>query len=508
MLWIGLHLPLLSLESFLATLPAQHAGQPVALVEAHQVVHACARAQALGVKPGLKRATALALAPQLLLGQADALRDAQALTGIAHAALAFSPAVCLSAPQGVLVEVEASLRYFGGREALLQRLRDALQPLGHQVHCVSTPTAQGSALLARVHDGLHCADAAALQRALDAAPVWLLGPGHEHWDALQGMGLNTLGDLRSLPRAGLARRFGESLLHEFDAALGHRPDPRVAVELPARFHSELELFARADTTEQVMHGSQVLLSRLVAWLSAQHAFVRRFSLQMKHEPRWRRDAQTPQHTTLELALAEPSRDAKHLAALLRERLSQLQLAAPTLELALRASDIARKPPPNAELFPTPRSEQEGLTRLLERLQARLGRERVQRVLPVQDHRPERGSLVCAARSEGAAQSGPAVPRLRSTELPLQAGASRPVWLLPQALPLGERQSQPLLDGQPLQLLAGPERIEAGWWDGDGIERDYFIAQTAEGALVWLYRARLPFSDQSEGEGWFLQGRYG
>src|SRR6185295_11787490 len=123
-----------------ATLPAQHAGQPVALVEAHQVVHACARAQALGVKPGLKRATALALAPQLLLGQADALRDAQALTGIAHAALAFSPAVCLSAPQGVLVEVEASLRYFGGREALLQRLRDALQPLGHQVHCVSTPT--------------------------------------------------------------------------------------------------------------------------------------------------------------------------------------------------------------------------------------------------------------------------------------------------------------------------------------------------------------------------------
>jgi len=507
-LWIGLHLPLLSLESFLATLPDGRRDAPVALVEAHQVVQASASARALGVKPGLKRATALALAPQLLLGQADPHRDAQALASVAHAALAFSPRVCLSPPQGVLVEVEASLRYFGGREALLRRLHAAVQPLGHVFHCVGTPTARGSALLSRVHDGLQCADAAALQAALDAAPVWLLGPGREHWEALQGMGLNTLGDLRSLPRAGVARRFGQALLDELDQALGRRPDPREPIELPAAFHSELELFARADTTEQVLQGAQVLLARLIAWLSAQHAFVRRFSLQMKHEPRWRRDARTPQHTTLELALAEPSRDARHLAGLLRERLAQLTLAAPTLELSLRASDIARKPPPNAELFPTPRSEHEGLTRLLERLQARLGRERVQRVLPVQDHRPEHASRSCAAALGEGPRWPPELPRLRRQDLPATPGLARPVWVLPQALPLAEQRSMPLLDRQPLQLLAGPERVEAGWWDGEAVERDYFIAQTQEGALVWLYRARLPFSANAEGEGWFLQGRFG
>jgi protein ImuB len=85
---------------------------------------------------------------------------------------------------------------------------------------------------------------------------------------------------------------------------------------------------------------------------------------------------------------------------------------------------------------------------------------------------------------------------------------RPVWLLPQAMPLPQRQSQPMFDGHLLQLLAGPERIEAGWWDGDAVERDYFIAQMPDGALVWIYRARLPLSAQSEGEGWFLQGRFG
>jgi len=35
---------------------------------------------------------------------------------------------------GVLLEVQASLRYFGGREALLKILRETLVPLGHRLH--------------------------------------------------------------------------------------------------------------------------------------------------------------------------------------------------------------------------------------------------------------------------------------------------------------------------------------------------------------------------------------
>jgi protein ImuB len=85
-----------------------------------------------------------------------------------------------------------------------------------------------------------------------------------------------------------------------------------------------------------------------------------------------------------------------------------------------------------------------------------------------------------------------------------------VWLLPEPEPLAERQLKPLLDGQPLQLLSGPERIETGWWDGAPAQRDYFIAQSAEGALVWIYRDRLPRSldGQALESGWYLQGRFG
>ena len=49
------------------------------------------------------------------------------------------------------------------------------------------------------------------------------------------------------------------------------------------------------------------------------------------------------------------------------------------------------------------------------------------------------------------------------------------------------------DGQALHLLSGPERIETGWWDSALAGRDYFIAAAADGALVWIYRERLPLS---------------
>jgi protein ImuB len=221
MLWIAVHMPQLSLESFAATVNPAWRDRPMALTEAHRVTQVDARAARLGIQPGAKRATALALAGDLVLGQVDPARDAQALQAAAYAALSFTPMVCAQACDStgaaapvVLLEVQASLRFFRGLPRLVDRLRRVLHPLGHGVQIASAPTALGAGMLARwrsdlVH-GTHSADLGALQRLLDDAPVWLLGPGREHWEALQGMGLRQLSDLRHLPRAGLARRFGRS----------------------------------------------------------------------------------------------------------------------------------------------------------------------------------------------------------------------------------------------------------------------------------------------------------
>lgn len=511
MLWIGVHLPLLSLESFAATLTGSDASRPLALLEQHRIVAADDAAMRQGVRSGSKRATALALAPELLCGEADTRRDAEALLAVAHALLMFTPTVTLEPPNGVVLEVQPSLRVFHGLDALLPRLVEVLRPLGHAFRIACAPTALGATVLARWRDGFehgpHVRHLDVLQRLLDDVPVWLLGPGREHWEALQGMGLATLGDLRQLPRGGIARRFGETLLADLDRAFGSRADPREPVVLPPHFDGRLELHTRADTTDQVLEGASMLLARLVAWAGAQQARIGRFALAMLHESRHRRDADTPAHTSLEIALAEPSCDAEHLRTLLRERLAHTALAAPTLELQLHCRDVVHAPPPNAELFPTRGSEREGLVRLVERLQARLGRDRVQRLVPVDDHRPERAS-VCIAVGEavpsGEFGSMQAVPS--DGGMPAAHAPMRPVWLLRQPLRLAERRSQPIGDdGRPLQLVAGPERIEAGWWDASLAARDYFVARKADGSLVWIYRARLP--SNPEQDGWFLQGRF-
>jgi len=511
-LWVALHLPLLSLESFAATLAGTATGDGIALVDEHCIAAADAAALALGVKPGLKRATALALAPRIVLGQADATRDAEAVRAVVHAALAFTPSVSLQpaiepgrAADTVLLEVQSCLRYFGGIARLLERLHASVEPIGHALRVATAATAQGAAVLARLESPPLCATLEATRRALVAAPVWLLGPGRAHWEALQGMGLRRVGDLLGLPRAGLARRFSEVLLAELDAAFGRRADPREPIVPQRMFETRLELFARADSSEQVLVGAQVLLARLVAWLAAQHAFVQRFRILMHHETRWQQGDRTPQATALEVALAEPSRDSAHLLVLLRERLAQLQLPAPTLELALQASDIVKRAAPNGELFATRQSEDEGIVRLVERLQARLGAGRVQRLCASEDHRPERASAL-----RDAAVRPARAPRGARREAVVADAAprscARPVWLQRPA-PLAERDARPLLDGRALALLSGPERIESGWWDGDLAERDYFIAEADDGALVWIYRARLPLSSSGE-SGWFLHGRFG
>ena len=519
MLWLALHLPLLSLESFCATLTPEQRERPAVLLTEHRVSHVNAAAAERGIRPGMKRATAMALAGDLLVAESNVARDAAALQAVAHAALAYTPAVTLHDEQTVLLDVHASLRLFHGLPALWQRLLASAAPLGHRVHSAAAPTALGAALLARWQPGSdpvaatapatpgpHATTLRALQDRLDNAPVWLLGPGRAHCDALQGMGLQTLSDLRQLPRTGLARRFGEDLMGELDRALGLQPDPRVWALLPAVFESRLELYARAETTDQVLAGAAVLLARLVAWAQARQVRVAIFTLAMQHEDH--RHAVVPA-TELRIELAEPALDAGHLQLLLRERLGRVELVAPTLELRLHCHHTVAAPAPNGELFPTHSSQAEGLTRLLERLRARLGDAQVQRLEAVADHRPE-----CASRSvpahgaigrptlglSGSLGALGTSPKAVST-LPLH----RPAWLLPEPLPLAARGALPLLQGRPLQLLSGPERIESGWWDSQSVARDYFIAQTDDGSLVWVYRARVP--GPAGDIDWHLQGRF-
>ena len=78
---------------------------------------------------------------------------------------------------------------------------------------------------------------------------------------------------------------------------------------------------------------------------------------------------------------------------------------------------------------------------------------------------------------------------------------RALRLLAEPLPLETVSGRPQYRGA-LTLVEGPERIETGWWDGDSIACDYFVAHNPQGARLWIFR------DRRGERRWFLHGKFG
>ena len=371
------------------------------------------------------------------------------------------------------LDIGASLRLFGGLEALVAQVRGELAQLGIPVQLAVAATPLAALWLARAGSGALCPELPATRVALAEVPLAALGLTPDVARRCEGFGLRCLGELLALPRAGLGRRLGRDVVRDLERALGERPHPQVEFVFPERFEQRLELPAAVETAPVLLFAAQRLIAALAGWLAARHAAVRGMEWVIGHG----RGAST----SLPLAFSRPVHGAPRIARVLREALAALRLSAPALELCLRAGPGEPRPGGSELLFDGPAQGSEALAELLDRLVARLGPQALQGLACHADHRPER-----ASRDHCDCMVLPA-------DLP-----PRPLWLLEPPEALREAGSRPWLHGA-LRLLIGPERIEAGWWDGVDARRDYFVAIDGEGRWLWVFR------DSRPPGGWFLHG---
>lgn len=490
MLWIALFLPQLPLQALRWSEPGLAVALPLAVAEQGRLLGANRAAQALGVRIGQNTATALALASQLLVLPRDPAREVACIEQLALALAALTPQLY---PQegGVLIEVQACLRLFGGLRRLLRRTRALADVAGVEVRLGCAPTALGAWLLASAPVARRrCLREPSHTRLLDRVPLpalaGLLSLRPTQWTLFESLGLRTLGALRALPREGLQRRFGPALASTLDRAYGLAPDPRPCFEPPERFELKRELLHRADSAELLSAAVAALLPALTGWLRLRWQAASVLRLHLGHDSGRTR----PSATVLRLALSTPSRDPTHLALLWRERLQRQTLAAPVYELTLTLESAVAQDGQPGELLPQTGPRNNGHAVLLDRLLARLGPECVQRWQPCADHRPERAQRPLSA--------GTTVTALRPAAVML----ARPAWLLPAPLPLAsDAHGRPLHDGRALRLCSPAERIESGWFDGALVRRDYHVAEGSDHRLRWVYR------EQPAG-GWFLHGWFG
>jgi protein ImuB len=353
----------------------------------------------------------------------------------------------------------------------------------------------------------------------DALPLAALAAARAHVPTLERLGCRSWGQLRALPRAGVARRFGSALLAALDQAYGVCPEVYPWLHLPEVFDAPLELAAQVDSAPALQFGARRLLAQLLEWLRARQRGV------LVLELRWELDARRSNalhldahhdasgYGRLELRTAHATQNLRHLERLLAEQLACVVLPAPVLYLRLRTLATQPLSGESHSLLVDEVRSGDSLHHMLERVAARLGPEQVLSASIQADHRPERmqhWQPYAAPGAEDAASQRAGKKRVRGVapvaspsadvHLSPASGALYPSWLLATPQSLLVQHAQPQFHG-PLALLVGPQRLEAGWLEGEAPAlRDYYIARSQRHGLLWIYCERLGGKQGSRGKG--------
>jgi protein ImuB len=447
------------------------------------------------------------LALQLSPASPEALQIAALWAG------GYTPRLSLAPPAGLLLEIGGCLRLWGGLERLVAAVTADLAAQDVLAALAVAPAPQAALWLAQAGTAALCTDIESMRAHLDALPLDAIA-GVDLPPAvvekLQRFGARTLGDARRLPRDGLARRIGTEAVLAIARARGEAADPRPDFVFPERFAQPLELPAPVEVAGALLFAARRLTAALAGWLALRQSGIAECVLDLVHSPR--------ETTHLVLRFAEATRDAQRFERVLRERLERLSLAAPVAALRLRAENVAALAGKNGALFGGAATAGSDMAALVERLRARLGEASVHAIALHADHRPECatrktaggekvGAGATAAAQKVGAGATAAAQKVGAGGAAAAAGGTvppRPFWLLARPEALAEVDGRPWRRGA-LRLLAGPERIESGWWSagedesfGD-VRRDYFVALTADARWAWIFRElRAP-------GGWYLHG---
>jgi protein ImuB len=237
---------------------------------ARRIVAACSSAaRVAGVRRGQRVRDAQRLCPQLEVHRRDEAGEAREFEPVATAVEELAAGVEVIRPGLLALDARGPARYHGGEQRLAALVRDAVAELS---------TASGSSVGCGVGiaDGVFAATLAA--RSPGAQDPVLVEPGGsaaflagfppivlgdpELADALERLGIHTLGKFAALPAAGVVGRFGAAGTTAHRLALGLDPRPPA----PRRPAEDLgvahEFDPAAEQDEPVVFTAKALADRL------------------------------------------------------------------------------------------------------------------------------------------------------------------------------------------------------------------------------------------------------
>ncbi len=492
-------------------------------------------ASAAGLAPGMPLADAFSFLPGLATAAAEPAKDAAALCRLAEWCGRYSPWTAPDGTDGVRVEITGCAHLWGGETALAADLAARFDRQGIACHIAIADTLGAAWALARFTptDGSAAILAAGEMRAgLARLPVEALRLDPATVQGLRRVGLKRIGDLDAMPRAALARRFGEGVVRRLDQAQGDLPEPLSPLgEAPLR-RVRLSFAEPIADPADLARAAERLTRDLVCRLALEGTGARRLDLA------FHRVDGGVEHIVL--GTARPSRDPHHLAALFKERLDTVDPGLGIEDMILASFAVEPLPPEQIGFAgPPSRGVASGVAPLLDRLGNKLGLGALYRLEPRESHIPERASARLPVGAPIALSVTPAKAGAQSLSLartggqPAQGARSvdsrlrgndrirphRPIRLFEPPEPVDAFWLLP--DDPPFRFTwrrcphrvtyaDGPERIAEEWWRSgrsgavDAI-RDYYRVEDQDGRRFWLFRAGLSGSDHPPK--WFIHGTF-
>lgn len=437
-----------------------------------------------------------------LLFPHNPLDDRRALEKLGLVCHRWTPRVALEQvenPESLLLDIAGCEHLFGGEKELIEAVRAEFRSRGYRVRLAAAHTLGAAWGLARHGERRASGPAQAHSSAssLRALPVAALRLPADTLRKLRRLGLETIGQVKDLPRAALPSRFGKLLLERLDQLTGARGEPVPLLAPPAPLEAGWDF----DDPVNDRRLLEEVLRRLLDQLARRLAAGRRTTMRVKCLFESGGPAPCSPSSVLDLFLTRPTASASHLQ----------ELASLKLERAAVPTDVSRVRV-EAEPLPSPAARQRSLfdeeaearsvvqlASLLDRLRSRLGDRSVLNPDLVDDWAPER-SVRWNEMKEFQIPS-PDVPPAP----PAEAGFWAPVRVYRVPLPA----EVVLLRQRPLRLRwerreefvtesLGPHRVETGWWRRRFLQRDYYRIATCSGRRLWIF-------ERPRKSGWFLAG---
>lgn len=440
-------------------------------------------------------AKAQAIFRGLMLAEADAAADADALQRIAMWALTqYSPIVAVDGVDGIVLDTEGADHLQGGELPMITKIFNQFhgRSLTARVAVADTWGAAHACARAISRETVIVPRGETL-RAVEKLSISLMRLPEKIVSDLRLLGFQTIGELANTPRAPLTLRFGPEVGRRLDQMFGRMSEPIDPIRTPELVEVSRSFQEPIGAAETINKYVGRLVSELCAQLERKGLGVRRTDLIVDKVDNTRQ--------AIRAGTAKPARDVAWLTKLFRDRteriepgfgiekLSLVAVAAEPLEEEQRSSSLVEE-------------ENEDITPLIDILGNR--GQRVYRVAPVPSDVPERSVQRIAAVGEQVEQTWVGHWRrpVRLFHRPEQIEA---IALMPDYPPAsitwrGKRHRVKRADG--------PERVFGEWWKRPNeleAVRDYFVVENDGGERFWIFRSGDGVDPETGSHRWFMHG---